>query len=250
MIDIHTHILPNISNDDGPKDIEKSLSMIERAYQDGVRKIVATPHLLSQIENRKTEIKEAIDLLNSKQNLIELIIGSEIFADDSVLQNKNDLITLGDGNYLLIEFTRAELPYNVEEIFFQLQTKGFECIFAHPERNGTIINNPNRLLSIINAGVLCQVNAGSLLGRYGKESQKTVEILLEHQMAHFIASDMHSPKNRYYSLKEAVTNASKFTDHALDLVTTNPEIILQRDGFLEIYEPKEYRKKGFWFFRR
>ena len=128
-----------------------------------------------------------------------------------------------------------------------LQTNGFECIFAHPERNGSIVRNPNNLLPLINTGVLCQVNAGSLLGSYGKESQKTAQILLEHNMAHFIASDMHSANHRYYSLKEAVAVAEKYTD-PLALVTTNPKTILTK-GYLEVSEPKEYKKKGFWFLK-
>ncbi len=246
MIDIHTHVLPNIIDDDGPKDLEISKAMLDKAYSEGVTKIVATPHMLKPHPNRRAEILKAIQSLDHKQ--VSLYVGSEIFGDELVLKDKENLIPLGDSNYLLIEFFRAQLPHNLEEIFFSLQTNGFECIFAHPERNGSIIENPNYLLQLINAGVLCQINAGSLLGSYGKESQKTARILLEHNMAHFIASDMHSLKHRYYSLKEAVAIATKYTENALALVTTNPKTILEK-GYLEVSEPKEYKKKGFWFLK-
>ncbi|MFA6694103.1 MAG: CpsB/CapC family capsule biosynthesis tyrosine phosphatase [Bacillota bacterium] len=246
MIDIHTHVLNNIRNDDGPRDINRSRLMLQKAAEDGVKTIVATPHMLTPIEGRKEEIMGAISLLNQAE--IELIPGSEIFADDAVLKSDENLITLGDSNYLLIEFPRAELPGYVDEIFFELQTKGYECIFAHPERNGSVVSDPNLLIDIIHAGVLTQINAGSILGRYGKESKKTAQILLEHNMVHFIASDMHSDKNRYYSLKEAVDEASKYTENALDLVTTNPETILNKE-YLEPGDPREYKKRGFWFFK-
>lgn len=247
MFDIHAHVLPNILHDDGPKHLEKSLEMIERARKDGVSAIVATPHMMIPVENRKEEIKKAIQSLGELP--IPIYIGSEIFADDIVLANDNSLIPLGDSNYLLIEFPRAELPQHVDEIFFVLQTKGFECIFAHPERNGSIINDPNLLVELIRKSVLCQVNAGSILGSYGKTCQKTAQILLEHNMVHFIASDMHSPNRLYYSLKEAVAQAQEYTDSASDMVLKNPQTILN-NGFLEVSEPKQYKKRGFWFFGR
>ena len=42
MIDIHAHILPAI--DDGPKTIEESIEICKVAANDGIKKIVATPH--------------------------------------------------------------------------------------------------------------------------------------------------------------------------------------------------------------
>ena len=42
MIDIHSHILPKI--DDGAENINITLEMIKNAVNDGIEKIVATPH--------------------------------------------------------------------------------------------------------------------------------------------------------------------------------------------------------------
>ena len=246
VIDIHTHVLPALREDDGPKSAEKSLQMIKTAANEGITGIVATPHMLKPLPDRKAEIFKAIESLG--QNLVTLYPGTEVFADDHVLEQEH-LITLGNSNYLLIEFPRAQLPQHTADIFFDLQTRDYQCIFAHPERNGSIVEDPNRLIPFIQAGVLCQVNAGSILGRYGKESQKTAQIILEHGMAHFIASDMHSTHHRYYSLNEAIAEASKYTKNAQDLVTTNPEIILRGD-YLEPEEPKPYKKRGLWFFKR
>ncbi len=43
MIDLHCHILPDI--DDGPRTWEESLAMASLAVRDGIRTLVATPHL-------------------------------------------------------------------------------------------------------------------------------------------------------------------------------------------------------------
>lgn len=42
MIDIHTHILPAV--DDGSESIEMTLSLLLRAYDQGIRTFFATPH--------------------------------------------------------------------------------------------------------------------------------------------------------------------------------------------------------------
>ena len=41
-VDIHSHILYGV--DDGPDNIETSIEMMKIAYDEGIRKIVATPH--------------------------------------------------------------------------------------------------------------------------------------------------------------------------------------------------------------
>jgi len=45
MIDIHAHILPNV--DDGPIDFDESLEMARAGWEEGIRAIIATPHLMT-----------------------------------------------------------------------------------------------------------------------------------------------------------------------------------------------------------
>ncbi len=47
MIDLHCHILPGF--DDGPDDWPLALKMCQRAYQDGISGVVATPHFFREI---------------------------------------------------------------------------------------------------------------------------------------------------------------------------------------------------------
>ncbi|MEI9958602.1 MAG: CpsB/CapC family capsule biosynthesis tyrosine phosphatase [Ferruginibacter sp.] len=45
--DIHSHILPGI--DDGSPDIETSLQLIQGLYDLGIRKTIATPHIIGDL---------------------------------------------------------------------------------------------------------------------------------------------------------------------------------------------------------
>ena len=48
MRDIHCHILPGV--DDGARDLDESLAMLEAAKQAGVTSIVCTPHCGTAVE--------------------------------------------------------------------------------------------------------------------------------------------------------------------------------------------------------
>lgn len=52
MIDIHTHIIPNI--DDGSSSVEETFNLIEEAQKAGFTDIILTPHYIPNCyENRR-----------------------------------------------------------------------------------------------------------------------------------------------------------------------------------------------------
>jgi len=64
VIDLHSHILFGI--DDGPKVIEESIQMCRIGYQDGIRTIVATPHIQPGIyQNNRSTILTKLHELNT-----------------------------------------------------------------------------------------------------------------------------------------------------------------------------------------
>ena len=44
MVDLHSHILPNI--DDGSKSKRESLAILKKAHENGITDIVLTPHYI------------------------------------------------------------------------------------------------------------------------------------------------------------------------------------------------------------
>ncbi len=147
MIDIHTHILPMI--DDGPATIQESIEMCRIAVNDGIKKIIATPHVQSKVDNEDT-IFEKIDILNKvlKQEGLDLVIfpGAELHLNDQLLHadvlKESRMLTLnGNKKYILLEFSFQWVPPEAEQIIFALKTMGFTPILPHLERNFRVQNN-------------------------------------------------------------------------------------------------------------
>jgi protein-tyrosine phosphatase len=77
-------------------------------------------------------------------------------------------------------------------------------------------------------GVLCQITAASLRGRFGPLVRRFTVTLIEHQMAHIMATDAHAPHVRAPRIAEAVLELEKLigperTEH---LIVKNPQAIL------------------------
>ena len=54
------------------------------------------------------------------------------------------------------------MPHYTNRLFFELQSKGYVPIIAHPERNKEISQNLDTLFELVNGGALSQLTAASL----------------------------------------------------------------------------------------
>lgn len=239
VIDIHSHILPNM--DDGASSWDISLKMCEQAYQDGIKTIVATPHTLNGIyENQPAAIEEKVKILNQKlkENNIPLQIlpGSEVHLRDDIIEKikKQEILTLNKNNYILLEFPTTQIPHQIEEILFRIQIMGITPILSHVERNLEFQQKPDLLAQLIQRGSLAQLTSASLCGSFGPKTKKFSQQLLANSLVYCLASDAHSnsEKGRNPILSKAVTEASKIIGYqpALNLVQSNPQKIIMNQG--------------------
>jgi protein-tyrosine phosphatase len=251
MVDIHSHILPNI--DDGPSNITDSLVMLANTFASGIDTVISTPHLIDGLsEDRINECNEAlVELRNitEKNDInIQLKSGFECYITPDFTKKDANLssVTINkNGRYLLIEFPMKSIPPYADEVFANLKTKGIMPIIAHPERNYEIMEDPNILYNFILHGCLAQVNAGSIIGHYGKQIKETSKILLSHNMIHLIASDMHSVSS--LTIKQAMPDLISIIGHneALDMINDNSfYILLGREFKRKTPIPYEYQKRN------
>ncbi len=228
MIDIHCHILPSI--DDGAKTIEESVEMARIAAKDGVRKIVATPHVgenALSFEVIKDKANELNNLLIELFIPIEILPGAEIIAGMPVEFVKK--YSINNNGYALIEFPHSHLPHNALEILQNIIAEGLKPVIAHPERNPSILKKPDMLINLVEeTGAGVQITANSISGDFGRKTRACSQYLLKKGVVDIIASDAHSARYRTPGLFKALKTAGKLIgrNNVQKLVYDNPEAVI------------------------
>ena len=219
MIDTHLHILPGV--DDGPGTMEEALALARALVQAGVHTAIATPHYNDEFAQLPMgEIRRRVDDL--QQELVrqgiplrlfpghEALISPELVADI----RSGKLATLNGSRYLLLELWNSAWIPETERVIFELRALGVVPIIAHPERYRSIQQNPERLLKLLEQGVLTQITAASLLGIQGRTARACAEMLLKKGYVHLIASDAHSVGRRLAAIKQALEIVARMLGQA------------------------------------
>lgn len=230
LTDIHTHILPGL--DDGAGDLNQAVAMAVIAAQDGIKTLVATPHVMrGAFDNHHEEILKKVQELNLclqvQRIKLTILPGAEYYLDLDLLERlaAGELLTINNtGCYLLVEFPSAVIPKKVGDILQAILSKGITPIIAHPERNQELAKYPGMMGSLIARGARAQVTSGSIMGIYGKEAQEAAHQMIEMGFAHIVASDAHSDRTRAPLMSAAFTEIEKRwgTELAMKLFCRNP----------------------------
>lgn len=255
MIDIHNHILPGI--DDGCKTMDEAISALKQASSLGIESIVLTPHYVkgSKYDCNNKDKKKIFNSLKKevKNNNIDvnLYLGNEVYFENDMLSliEAGEATTINNSRYLLFELPMTSEVNNLKDVIFSLRVKGVIPVIAHPERYTVFQDKPNEMVDLINQGCLFQGNLGSLVGIYGKEANKCINVLLKHNLIHFMASDTHHANGKNYGLlleakKELIDIVG--LEYANELLRDNAKKMID-DENIEVREAKSVKKKLFFF---
>ena len=161
--DIHAHLLPGV--DDGPDSLEESLRVIDLMVEEGVSRIIITPHwdekgpfglALASIDARRRpktmeEIKKIYDeLVNAavkKYPVLNFYLGSEFYYTSAGVKSllAGSIPTLAGTKYVLVEFYLGTGYGPLKEGIKNLLHAGFLPILAHTERYECLLRRPDRL---------------------------------------------------------------------------------------------------------
>ena len=198
LVDIHSHLIPAI--DDGAKNMDESIGLIGRLKDLGFKKLITTPHIMSdKYPNNSTILKTGLENLKKElQNRgidIEMEVASEYFLDRHFLSliKSKDVLTFGN-NYLLFELSYTNKPVFLESALFEMMSAGYTPVLAHPERYLFMHKNFNEYKWLKRKGVLFQVNLNSFSGYYSEQVQKIANRLAEEGLIDFIGSDTHKQR--------------------------------------------------------
>ena len=194
--DIHCHVVPGI--DDGSPDINTSIELIERMQSWGITRIIATPHVTqASFENTPDIMSEALSSLKkeleNRGNNINITHSAEYRIDEQFLsQLKENLIVPMPSNYILVENSFIQEPWNLDQLLFDLKVKGYKPILAHPERYLYYHSKRDRYKAIHNTGTKFQVNLLSVAGYYSKDEKRVALELINNGLVDFIGTDLHN----------------------------------------------------------
>jgi tyrosine-protein phosphatase YwqE len=193
--DVHSHFIPGI--DDGAKTIDDSIQLITAMYHLGYKKVITTPHIMSDYFKNTPEIilgglEKVRTALKQNRIPIEITAAAEYYLDFDFERKLNEekLLTFGD-NYLLFEISYMNAPANLEHVVFKMQSLGYKPVLAHPERYNYWHREFNKYEKLVDKGVLLQMNINSLTGYYSMSTKKIAEKLIEKNMISLVGSDCH-----------------------------------------------------------
>lgn len=243
MIDMHSHILPNI--DDGARNIEETFKLIKEAQKVGFQAIVSTSHYMegyyeTDIPEREVWINAIYEKLQEKNININLYLGNEIYLSENMIKllEEGKASTMNNSSYVLFEMPLNVEPLNLYDIIYEMMQYKLVPILAHPERYTFVQEEPELIYDLIQKGVLMQANYASIIGYYGQKAQMIVKKLFENNMIHFLGSDVHRPNTIYSKIPQILEELKDLIGEQKleELTTINPRLALNNKR-IDIDEP-------------
>jgi protein-tyrosine phosphatase len=235
MIDIHSHILPNV--DDGARDLAESLAMARLAVADGLTHIFATPHHRDYTSLSRLEVAQRVVQLQGELDkagiALTLLPGHEVRLYDDMFADWDNSLAgpLGHSRYVLAEPLFTHYDKHTDAMLFELFDRGYIPIMAHPERIRPIQENLALIEPFLARGGLTQITATSLTGTGDWRGKQMAETMLRNGMVHIIASDAHHSYHRTPVLAAARDVAAVIVglEEATAMVSARPVAVVNNE---------------------
>lgn len=228
FIDIHHHILYGV--DDGPKSCLEMFNMLKAAHEDGVRTIIATPHIAPgikpfRVEPLEAKVNEARMYCEANGYDMDIHLGSEIFYNEYAerLLVEQKIPTLAGSCKILLEFGDT---VGFEELERAIQTclrSGLIPVLAHIERYNKIIFSHKKLAQLKEKyQVFLQIDADCLLHERKYVTARVIKKLLNENLIDFVSSDAHDLDKRKCNMTSAYRKlANIFSESFADQLMCN-----------------------------
>lgn len=202
--DWHSHILPHI--DDGSRDTNESVRLLEMLAEQGVGRVIATPHFIADNESVSEFIGRRNDSYNKLkesafEGMPEIVLGAEVeyYPGISRLAELKKLC-IGKSRLLLLEMPISTwTEYTVKELVEIATAKNIVLILAHIERY-LKLQSHKTMERLMQNGILMQVNASYFVE---VRSRRKALVLLKNGGMQFLGSDCHNINSRAPKLGKA-----------------------------------------------
>lgn len=204
-IDFHAHLLPGMEN--GAKDVDTAIKILEKEVQDNIDIVIATPRYNPEsqsVEDFLNERDEAYTKLITTicgMEIPSIKLGAEVIYSPKLLSMDNLLELCIEGtNYLLLELPQVQFNTKLtEEISELAYNRNITPIISHVD-DYLRYTSIESLEEILDLDVLGQVNASSFID---KDKRKIAFKLISDNYIHIIGSGANDAENNPALMKEA-----------------------------------------------
>ena len=200
-VDFHNHVIPGV--DDGARDVAEGVAGVEALVAEGVDHVVASPHVDGSLTHKPEALGRRLRSIDAAFEHLRTALeersgapilgrGVELKLDVPTVILDDPRLRLAGGRAVLVEFPFMTIPPRSAQALLSIRRAGYLPVLAHPERYNTLSDGLGSVERWLDAGTILQVNAGSLVGRYGSGAQRVAHAILARGWAHAVASDYHS----------------------------------------------------------
>lgn len=241
--DFHNHLIPGV--DDGAVDLEQARTALQAFYDAGVRTLVCTPHFDGGLVHEPAALVERLAELDAGFERLREVVdegfpdltlarGVEYRLDTPEPDLSEERLRLGGGPYALVEFAFFMVPPRAEGVIARIVDRGWNPILAHPERYQGMESRLESVRQWRTMGLHLQVNAGSLLGRYGTEPRKLAHELLARGWVDYVCSDYHARGDTLIPQTAALLDELVGEERRGLLMDVNPRRMLRGEAPLPV----------------
>ena len=228
IVDMHAHILPGV--DDGAADWEETRWMLQCAYDQGIRTVIATPHYSHRqdVGRLKKLAAEADDEAKKIAPDFKVCLGQEILWFDSMAERlkEGQALTLAGSRYVLVEFMPEVAYKKIYQATRSILMAGYYPIIAHVERYSAL-RDDGQMEELAGTGCQMQMNYRSLEGGIFDRNARWCRRQVQEGRISLLGTDAH---HRSYRTPEIGKSLGWLADHVEEQQVTE----MTRNGALEI----------------
>ena len=228
-IDLHCHVLPGL--DDGAKDLQAAVTLVQQMEELGFLQICPTPHQKQgSWTPEQDEITQAAEMLrealaSAGSRAVILPPAAENMWDGLFLERLEGEYPMYHGEKaFLVEFSPQAMPPMLKERFYEFRLAGHLPVVAHVERYAPMVRD-HELVEDLAQGAALLANLSSLGSWWrGREARK----LVQEGLVHAVATDCHNDVDIEAGRKGIKWLRSAMGEQAMtSLLKDNPERILR-----------------------
>ena len=201
LTEIHGHFIYGV--DDGAKTEETMLAMLDTAAEQGVTRMFATSHATPGMEPFPQEIydrhlEKAREYCARQGYEITVWPGAELLYNPALesYAREHRLPTLGDSEWVLLEYLPDVPARELERGLEQLTRCGYSILLAHIERYACLERRGFLKALRDSYPIRCQVNCSTVLEPGGFWRRRRLDSWFQNELVDIVASDAHNLSSR------------------------------------------------------